>query len=441
MAGVALVPLNYRLSAAELAWIIGHSGSGTLFCSGSLEPLATEAIDLAGVAVKLISDGPTGAYEQMIAEADPENLCIDDELSLLSINYTSGTTGTPKGVQYHHRGAFLQSLAMIDHASLSAGSVFLWTLPMFHCHGWCFTWAVTAAGATHVCLPKVDPPEVWRLISAEGVTHLNGAPTVITSIAYDSHAERLDSENPLKISTGGAPPTPALLERLADLGADVIHLYGMTETYGPSVVCDWHPEWDRFDPTERARLKARQGVGNVVSCTLRVVDSDGRDVAADGSALGEIAIRGDNVMVGYFKDPDATRAAAPDGWLRTGDLGVMHPDGYVEIRDRSKDCIISGGENISSVEVEQVLASHPDVLEVAVVAMADDRFGEVPAAFVTLHEGAATTGDQLISYVRDRIAHFKAPKAVFFGALPKTATGKIQKFRLRAQLDEGRARD
>jgi fatty-acyl-CoA synthase len=307
--------------------------------------------------------------------------------------------------------------------------VHLWTLPMFHCNGWCFPWAVTAAAGTHVCLPKVEPEEIWRLIREEGVTHLEGAPTVLSMIAYAGAAAPL--ERPVRVATGGAPPTPAILRRMGELGFDVTHLYGLTETFGPVMICDWRPEWDGLDAAEQARRKARQGVGNMISCRARVVGPDGADVPADGATIGEIALRGNNVMLGYLRDPEATAAAAPDGWFRTGDLGVLHPDGYVELRDRSKDVIISGGENIASVEVEQVLADHPAVLEAAVVAAPDERWGEVPVAYVTLHEGARVTAEELREHVRGRLARFKAPKAVVFGPLPKTSTGKVQKYVLR----------
>jgi fatty-acyl-CoA synthase len=306
---------------------------------------------------------------------------------------------------------------------------------MFHCNGWCFPWAVTAAAATHVCLPRVDPAEAWRLIRSEGVTHLEGAPTVLSMLAYAPQAGRVDTT--IRIATGGAPPSPAILRRMDELGFDVTHLYGLTETYGPAMLCDWRPEWNGLDETAQARLRARQGVGNMIACTVRVIAPDGTDVPADGVTTGEIALRGNNVMLGYLHDEAATAAAAPDGWLRTGDIGVIHPDGYVELRDRSKDVIISGGENIASVEVEQAIAEHPAVLEVAVIGVPDDKWGEVPAAHITLHDGAHATEDEIIAHVRARLARFKAPKSVTFGALPKTSTGKIQKHLLREKAWAG----
>jgi fatty-acyl-CoA synthase len=303
---------------------------------------------------------------------------------------------------------------------------------MFHCNGWCFPWAVTAAAATHVCLPKVEPAEVWRLIREQGVTHLNGAPTVLSMLAYAEEA-RVVSDRQIRVATGGAPPSPAILRKMSALGFEITHLYGLTETYGPAVICDWRPEWDQLDLETRARMKARQGVANMISCEIRVLAADGGDVTADGVSIGEIALRGNNVMMGYLHDPEATAAAAPDGWFRTGDLGVRHADGYIELRDRSKDVIISGGENIASVEVEQAIMEHPAVLEVAVIAVPDPQWGEVPAAHVTLKAGVQASADDIIQHVRTRIARFKAPKHVTFGDLPKTSTGKIQKYVLREQ--------
>jgi fatty-acyl-CoA synthase len=284
----------------------------------------------------------------------------------------------------------------------------------------------------HLCLRKVDPATIWRHMRESGVTHFCAAPTVLTMTVWDPASSRMP--HPVRIATGGAPPTPALLERLAALGLDITHLYGLTETYGPAGICEWRSEWNALPIEQQARLKARQGVANAIGETIRVVDGEGRDVPADATTMGEIAIRGNNVMLGYYKDEAATRKACPDGWFRTGDLGVLHPDGYVELRDRAKDIIISGGENISSVEVEQALNQHDAVLEVAVVAAPDAKWGEVPVAFVTLKEGAAATGDELIGHARARLARFKAPKRVVFGPLPKTSTGKVQKTALRARL-------
>ena len=430
LARAVLVAMNLRLSAGELGYILDHSGAGVLICDDALSELAREALAASDGHARLVTESE---YERLL-ESSPESWgAVEDERGLLAINYTSGTTGRPKGVMYHHRGAYLQALAMAFHAGLHPASVFLWTLPMFHCNGWCFTWAVTAAGARHVCLRRPDPEVIWQLIDEAGITHLNAAPTVLIDMASHPAAHR--PRRPLRIATGGAPPSPALLERFAGLGIEITHLYGLTETFGPVVICDWKPEWDELEPERRARLKARQGVGNVIAQAARVVADDGGDVPADGETLGEIALRGNDVMLGYYRDPDATTAAAPDGWFRTGDLGVMHPDGYVELRDRLKDVIISGGENIASVEVEQAIASHPAVLEVAVVARSDPRFGERPVAFVRFVPGSDAGEAEIIEHVRARLAHFKAPSEVIVrDELPRTATGKVQKYVLREQV-------
>jgi len=350
---------------------------------------------------------------------------------MISINYTSGTTGKPKGVMYHHRGAYLQALAMVAHMRLDCTCTYLWTLPMFHCNGWCFTWGVTAAGATHLCLRKLDLELIWRHLRESGVTHFCAAPTVLIMIAWADAAKNGKLARVVQAATGGAPPTPAILMRMAELGIDVTHLYGLTETFGPAVICEWRAEWSKLPIEKQGLLKARQGVGNVIAQELRIVDADGRDVPADATTIGEIALRGNNVMLGYYRDEEATQRAAPDGWFRTGDLGVMHADRYVEIKDRSKDIILSGGENIPSLEVERALAAHAAVMEAAVVAGPDPKWGEVPIAYVTLKPGAVATDAELIAHVRGLLAHFKAPKKIVFGELPKNATGKIQKFVLR----------
>jgi fatty-acyl-CoA synthase len=443
MAGAVLVALNTRLNPAELAAIVEHSGAETLVHDAELADAAGEiAGRLAGARpLKLLEAGaPDSAYERLLAASPALSVPVSDERGLIALNYTSGTTGSPKGVMYHHRGAYLQALSVGQHARLDSSSVFLWTLPMFHCNGWCFTWGVTAAGGMHRCLRKLDPEEVWKAIREEGVTHFNGAPTVLTALAHHPSAELGPAPRPIRVCTGGAPPSPTLLARVESLGMDVTHLYGLTETYGPSLVCEWRSEWDALPPEERAARKAQQGVPTVVGLRVRVLDPAGEDVPADGKTMGEVAVRGNQVMLGYFRDPDATAAAAPDGWFRTGDLGVMHPDGYIELRDRAKDIIISGGENIASIEVEQAVMSHPAVLEAAVIAIPDDRWGEVPAAYVTLKEGAQATAEDIIDHVRARLAHFKAPKLVEFRALPKTSTGKIQKFALRDQAWAGQER-
>lgn len=430
--GSVLVPLNIRLSEDELIYILTHSGARLLVATVEFAERARAVGAATGVPVVVAGDEGVGtgdAYERMLDAAQEPVYREPDERGLLAINYTSGTTGRPKGVMYHHRGAYLQSVAMAHHAGLGPGSQYLWTLPMFHCDGWCFTWAVTAAGGTHVCLRSIDTAQIWRHLTDDGVTHFSAAPTVLTMIAEDPSAVVLDRT--VRASTGGAPPSPALLARMAGLGIEITHLYGMTETFGPIVVNEWQPEWDTGTSDERAERTARQGIGNVVAGFVRVVTPDGLDVPADAQTTGELVVRGNNVMLGYYRDPDATAAATLNGWLRTGDIAVMHPDGYVEIRDRSKDVIISGGENIASVEIERVLDRHPDVVESAVVGRADERWGEVPVAYVTVRAGAEISPDDLIEFARAGLARFKVPKAIIFAELPKTSTGKIQKNVLR----------
>ncbi len=434
-AGAVLNALNTRLSAGELAYIVDHAGSRVLLVDIELAALGRAVAQQVDAPLRVVvSGGDDDEYEVLLAAAAPYRVPVEDELGLLSLNYTSGTTGRPKGVMYSHRGAYLQSLAMAAQTGLGADSAYLWTLPMFHCNGWCFPWAVTAAGGTHVALRKVEPARIWQAIREQGVTNLCAAPTVLAGLGAGPWADAGPAAHPVRVATGGAPPSPALLARMAELNFDVTHLYGLTETYGPAAICDWRPEWNDLDLQEQARLKARQGVANLVSQPLRVLAQDGRDVAADGTTVGEVLLRGNNVMLGYYRDPQATAEAEHDGWFRTGDVAVMHPDGYVELRDRSKDVIISGGENIASIEVEQALDAHPAVLESAVVAEPDEKWGETVAAFVVLRPGYEVTEQELIDHVKGRLARFKAPKRVVFGELPKTGTGKVQKFALRESL-------
>ena len=434
MRGAALVPVNIRLSAAEMAEILGHSGASLLVATEEFADLARRLAGERNLPY-VIAGGSDDSYEAWLAGADPAQVSPGqiDERQLLAINYTSGTTGRPKGVMYHHRGAYLQATAMAYHARLGPGARYLWTLPMFHCNGWCFTWAVTAAGGTHVCLRAVDTAEIWRLLRAEGITHFSAAPTVLTMIAEDAAAGPLDHE--VHVDTGGAPPSATLLARLEKMRFAVTHLYGLTETYGPLAINEWQPEWDSLEPAEQATLRARQGAANIIARPLRVLDDEGRDVPADGETIGEIAVSGNDVMLGYYHDDEATRAATRSGCFLTGDLAVMYPNGYIEIRDRSKDIIISGGENIASVEVEQVLDSHPSVVESAVVGIPHDRWGEVPVAFVTLRKDDVDA-DALTEYARERLARYKVPKRFDFGDLPKTSTGKIQKNVLRDRAHE-----
>jgi fatty-acyl-CoA synthase len=439
MLGAALVSLNIRLSATELAAILDHSGASILLATHEFADQARSLADKAGLPCVIAGGGhdndEADGYEAWLAGADPAGATTGpiDERQLLAVNYTSGTTGRPKGVMYHHRGAYLQAVAMAYHARLGPGARYLWTLPMFHCNGWCFTWAVTAAGGTHVCLRAVDTAQIWRLLRTEGITHFSAAPTVLTMIAEDPAAGPLEHE--VHVDTGGAPPSATLLARLDTMRLAVTHLYGLTETYGPLAINEWQPEWDALDPDKRAALRARQGAGNIIARPLRVLDEQGRDVPADGEMIGEIAVSGNDVMLGYYRDTEATQEVTRSGCFLTGDLAVMHPDGYVEIRDRGKDIIISGGENIASVEVERVLDSHPSVVESAVVGVPDERWGEVPVAFVVLRNRDVDAA-ALADFARERLARFKVPKRFEFADLPKTSTGKIQKNVLRERAQE-----
>jgi fatty-acyl-CoA synthase len=374
------------------------------------------------------------SYEAAIAGADPDFERPEiGERDLLTINYTSGTTARPKGVMITHRNAAINSIGTLLHLPIGVGESYLWTLPMFHANGWTYTWTVTAAAGTHVCLRKVDPAEVFRLIRDEHVTWLCAAPTVLISLASAPPAARGEVPAGVHVVTAGAPPAAATIERLeGELGWEITHVYGLTETAPFITVCAPLPEHETLSPGDRAVVKARQGVELLTSGELRVVDDKGREVAADGQHLGEIVVRGNAVMQGYYHDPEATERVMGDGWFHTGDAAVVHPDGYTEIRDRLKDVIISGGENISSVEVEGTLLRHPAVQEAAIVGLPHERWGEAPYAFVVLRAGSSATPEELIEFTREHLAHFKAPHGVtFVDELPKTATGKIQKFVLR----------
>ena len=431
--GGVLVALNTRITPADMAFILQHSGSSVLIYDDEFAKAATTAGAQVGKSLRLIrASGANDELEGLIADGKPLLHPVADERGMLAINYTSGTTARPKGVMYHHRGAYLQALAMAVHMGLTSDSVHLWTLPMFHCNGWCFPWAVTAAGATHVCLPKVDPAAVWQLIAAHRVTHLCGAPAVLSSMLDAPQATARRTGGALDFIIGGAAPSPSLLTAAGQADITVTQAYGLTETHGPILLCDPNPDWRSLDSAARFRMQARQGVANYIGVGARVVGPDGTDVATDGASVGELCLRGNTIMLGYLNDDDATAAAIPDGWFHTGDLAVMHPDNYVELRDRKKDVIISGGENITSIEVEQAIESHPAVVEVAVVGAPDERWGEVPVAHVGLRAGMSATEQEIIDHVRARLARFKAPKKVLFGPLPRTSTGKIQKFVLRS---------
>ena len=374
-------------------------------------------------------------YESFLAAGDPEHKVRlpDDEWQAIALNYTSGTTGNPKGVVAHHRGAYLNACANALTFALGPTSVYLWTLPMFHCNGWTYTWAVTLAGGTHVCLRRVDPAEIFAAIADLGVTHMCGAPVVLSMLIHAPVTVRRDFTQTVKIATGGAAPPSTVIAQMEAMGFAVTHLYGLTETYGPSTVCMWQPGLDELSIEQKAAFMARQGVNTPMLEEAAVMDPTTlAPMPADGTTIGELMLRGNTVMKGYLKNPAATEEAFAGGWFHTGDLAVLHPDGYVEIKDRAKDIIISGGENIASLEVEEVLYKHPAVMEAAVVARPDARWGETPQAFVTLKPGATgVTEAAIIAWCRQHLAHFKCPRYVVFGPLPKTATGKIQKFELR----------
>ena len=360
-----------------------------------------------------------------------------DEWEPIALSYTSGTTGNPKGVVYHHRGAYLNALGNILVWSMRQHPVYLWTLPMFHCNGWCFPWTVTALAGTHVCLRRVEAAAIYDAIAHEGVTHLCGAPVVMNMLLNAGKRLKDSPGPPIEMMTAGAAPPAAVIEGMEGLGFHITHVYGLTEVYGPAVVCAWHDEWDGLKADERARLKARQGVTYPVLDGLMVADPETlAPVPPDGATMGEVLMRGNIVMKGYLKNPKATGEAFAGGWFHSGDLAVAHPDGYIEIKDRSKDIIISGGENISTIEVEDVLYRHSAVLEAAVVARPDANWGETPCAFVTLKDGAVAEAGEIIAFCRERLAHFKAPRHVIFGPLPKTSTGKIQKFLLRERAKD-----
>ena len=442
--GAVLVPLNYRLIADDFAYIIDHSGA-TVVCAHPDHVAAVESVrgQLSAVRryVVLADPGATAPlpagwddYETIVASTSTAPRLHDvAETDLISINYTSGTTARPKGVMITHRNAWVNAVGTLIHLRIDIGDRYLWTLPMFHANGWTFTWVVTAAGATHVCLPKVEPARIFPLLRRERIGWLCAAPTVLIGLATAPQELRRDAPRGVHVITAGAPPAAATIERLeGELGWEVTQVYGLTETAPFITVCAPVPEHAGLPAAERAIIKARTGVELITSGELRVVGEDGAEVPHDGETLGEIVVRGNVVMHGYFNDPEATERVMGDGWFHSGDAAVVHPDGYVEIRDRIKDVIISGGENVSSVEVEGALLRHPAVREAAVVGVPHERWGEAPHAYIVLSDGATATEAELIAFVRDRLAHFKAPQGcTFVDELPKTATGKIQKYMLR----------
>lgn len=437
-AGGILVAINTRLSWQEIKFILLHAGVRYLFVDEELYPLIS-GLKLDDIEVVRIADTgqPDDPYELYLAAGSPEPLVswLRDEEETIAINYTSGTTGGPRGVMYTYRGTYLNALSNVIETDLSSSSIYLWTLPMFHCNGWCFTWAVTAVGATHICLRKVDPEYVWSILERERVTHLSGAPTVHIFLLNYVRAHRL--LRPVTVIVGGAPPSPALLERMRLVNIRPVHLYGLTETYGPHTVCEWHPEWSTLPMAEQAQMLARQGQASITAGRVRVVNQSLEDVPADGVHMGEVVMRGNGVAKGYYENSEATARAFKGGWFHSGDIGVMHPDGYIELRDRANDVIISGGENISTIEVEQVIAQHPAVQECAVIAQPDEIWGERPRAFVTLKPDQELTEQDLIDFCNQHLTYFKCPVAIEFGSLPKTATGKIQKYVLRDRVWSG----
>ncbi len=447
LAGAVLVAINTRLAPPEIAYICDHAKVKVLLVDASL---SAGVAKVAGefdtvetiVAIPDPADGSLGTpiegaatWEEFLSGgSDGADLpwTVEDETAPISINYTSGTTGSPKGVQYTHRSAYLNALGEIITSGHSPESVYLWTLPMFHCNGWCTTWGVTAISGRHVCLRAVTGEAIWNLIKAEGVTHLNAAPTVLTTMVNDPAAGPI--EGGLIATTAGAPPSPTIISQMEAIGAKVVHVYGLTETYGPHTVCEPMRSWEGLDHDDLADRKSRQGVAMIMADPIRVVDEDMNDVAKDGATVGEVVMRGNNVMAGYLDDPEATENAFRGGWFHSGDLGVWHPDGTIDLRDRAKDIIVSGGENISTIEVERAILKHDGVLEAAVIGIPDEKWGERPKAFVVTKAGQTVDTEEIKGHVRELLAGYKVPDAVeVITQLPKTSTGKVQKFELREQ--------
>jgi len=445
MAGAVLHSLNTRLDAAILAFQLDHAASKVLITDREFAPVVKEALRLAKCKPLVVDyDDPElrqpgesiGAleYETLVAEGDPSFVWRrpSDEWNAIALNYTSGTTGNPKGVVYHHRGAYLMCYANAVEAQLGRHPVYLWTLPMFHCNGWCFPWTLSLVAGTHVCLRWVRAGAMYEMMSEHKVTHLCGAPIVMSTLLNAAPEEKRPLAQRVEFVTAAAPPPESVLAAMAAEGFNVTHVYGLTETYGPAVVNEWKSEWDALSPAEQAVKKARQGVRYVALDDLTVMNPETMQrVPADGETLGEVMFRGNIVMKGYLKNPDATEEAFAGGWFHSGDLGVLYPDGYVQLKDRSKDIIISGGENISSIEVEEVLYKHVAVGYCAVVAKPDQKWGETPCAFIELKPGQQVTAAEIIAWCQQHLARFKCPRHVVFAEVPKTSTGKIQKFKLR----------
>jgi fatty-acyl-CoA synthase len=445
MCGAVLNSLNTRLDAAILAFTLDHAEAKVVITDREFSKVMKEALSLAKVKPLVIDyDDPefTGAgeklgtleYEALLAEGDPDYAwrMPDDEWDAITLNYTSGTTGDPKGVVYHHRGAYLLAMANVITCGMGAHPVYLWTLPMFHCDGWCFPWTLSIVAGTHVCLRAVRAPAMYDAIANEKVTHLCGAPIVMSTLLNAPAAEKKPLPHVVNFATAAAPPPEAVLAAMKSAGFNVTHVYGLTECYGPAVVNDWKDEWNALSGAEQAALKSRQGVRYPVLEALDVIDPDTmKSVPRDGETLGEVMMRGNVVMKGYLKNKASTEKAFDGGWFHTGDLGVMHPDGYIQLKDRSKDIIISGGENISSIEVEDALYKHPAVAAVGVVAKPDEKWGETPCAFVELKPGQTATAEELTAWCKKNLAGYKVPRTIVFAEIPKTSTGKIQKFKLR----------